>query len=216
MDDHELVRVVAAKGCAQILSDHWQDMPSHHLTTLLTTLCCELTHDMGSPEVVVAALQVPRVPSGLCGTRGLVWYKVVCVVQGGLCGTRGVVWYKVVCVVRSGFVVQGGLCGTRWFVWYKVVCVVQGGGVVWYKVVCVVRSGLCGTRGFVWYKVVCVVQGGLCGTRGVVWYKVVYRLCDIGADRIKKLQLDRTGSGSKNQVGRIGPDPDLSRKKLIS
>ncbi|KAL5261419.1 hypothetical protein ACHWQZ_G007199 [Mnemiopsis leidyi] len=57
MDAHEAVRVCATQGCAQILEDFWRILPAHHLTTLLTTLCCDMTHDMSSSEVVVAALQ---------------------------------------------------------------------------------------------------------------------------------------------------------------
>ena len=57
MDDHEAVRVCATRGCAQVLEDFWKILPAHHLTFLLTTLCCEMTHDMSSSEVVVAALQ---------------------------------------------------------------------------------------------------------------------------------------------------------------
>ena len=57
MDDHEAVRVCATQGCAQILEDFWKILPAHHLTTLLTTLCCDMTHDMSSSDVVVAALQ---------------------------------------------------------------------------------------------------------------------------------------------------------------
>ena len=57
MDDHEAVRVCATRGCAQILEDFWKVLTAHHLSALLTTLCCDMTHDMSSSEVVVAALQ---------------------------------------------------------------------------------------------------------------------------------------------------------------
>ena len=57
MDDHEAVRVCATQGCAQILEDFWKILPAHHLTSLLSTLCCEMTLDMSSSDVVVAALQ---------------------------------------------------------------------------------------------------------------------------------------------------------------
>ena len=57
-DENEVVRVCAVRGCAKVLDRYWEILPAHHLMSLLTTLCCDMTHDMSSSEVVVAALQV--------------------------------------------------------------------------------------------------------------------------------------------------------------
>lgn len=56
-DNHEEVRECAVLGCAQIVEDLWSTLPSYYLTTFVTTLCVEMTHDMSSANVVVAALR---------------------------------------------------------------------------------------------------------------------------------------------------------------